>query len=349
MNSLKAQLVTLAASPKTHEKVRLKVILTNHGTEDVSVLAWNTPLDRVLSDCFHVTVNGKKLAYDGPMVKRAAPTAQDYVTIKAGQSRAAEFPLSDAYDTSKPGNYRVKLRTDLADVVPKQTRLAGLMKAGDHVPASQPIPAATAFKMGQGDAGHQTLGAKARAVEKTATKKMPAVRSMVKKKSKSAPPLAPRTTGGTTARKAAAVKSHKDGYGLCVAALGSLANDAHYAEWFGTHTTARFNIVKANYSAVKRRLETIRFTYNLTGAGCDPGVFAYTYKGTSTIWFCDAYWSAPATGTDSKAGTVVHEHTHSDALTDDIQYGQTGCRTLARTQPDKAIHNADTHEYYAGG
>ncbi|HMD00387.1 MAG TPA: M35 family metallopeptidase, partial [Ferruginibacter sp.] len=83
--------------------------------------------------------------------------------------------------------------------------------------------------------------------------------------------------------------------------------------------------------------------------GCDSGVYAYTYKGTATIWFCSAFWAAPDTGTDSRAGTVVHEHTHASALTDDIQYGQPGCQSLAKSDPAKAIMNADTHEYFAGG
>lgn len=352
MNPLKAKFVKLEGSRRTHEKVRLKVILTNRGNEDLSVLAWNTPFDPMLSDCLEVTVNGKQIKYDGPLVKRAAPTPKDYITIKAGQSVEAEFPLSDAYDTSKPGGYDVKLRAQVPDAVPKQTALASLMKRGVHQPTRRAIPAKTSFKMEKGDGAHRTLGALARNEEKAAKAPASLLRSKAasaKKKPASGAPLAPLTTGGTAAQKADAIQSHKDGYALCLAALAGLANDAHYVEWFGAYTAARFNTVKANYTAMKRRLETVQFTYNLTGSGCTSGVFAYTYKGTSTIWFCDAYWQAPATGTDSKAGTVVHEHTHSDALTDDIQYGQSGCRTLAKSHPEKAIHNADTHEYYAGG
>src|SRR5262245_52720543 len=80
--------------------------------------------------------------------------------------------------------------------------------------------------------------------------------------------------------------------------------------------------------------------------GMSAWVFAYTYKGTEKIWFCGAFWDAPSKGTDSKAGTVLHEHTHSDASTDDVQYGQPGCRELAIAQPAKAVKNADSHEYY---
>ncbi|HBI44476.1 MAG TPA: hypothetical protein DDY78_16735, partial [Planctomycetales bacterium] len=71
--------------------------------------------------------------------------------------------------------------------------------------------------------------------------------------------------------------------------------------------------------------------------------------GDTTIWFCGAFWAAPATGADSKAGTVVHEHSHSDANTDDLTYGQTNARALATSKPDQAVRNADNYEYYAGG
>ena len=96
-------------------------------------------------------------------------------------------------------------------------------------------------------------------------------------------------------------------------------------------------------------MESKTFTYDLTGTGCGSGVFAYTYRGTTTIWMCDAFWSAPATGTDSKAGTMVHEHSHASAFTDDTTYGQPNCRKLAVNSPDKATKNADSHEYYVGG
>ena len=134
-----------------------------------------------------------------------------------------------------------------------------------------------------------------------------------------------------------------------MAAFSGLVNDARYKEWFGVHTTTRFNKVKSNYTSVKTRMESVQFTYNLTRSGCGSGVYAYTYKGTSTIWFCDQFWAAPALGTDSKAGTVLHEHTHSDASTDDNVYGQPGCRRLAISNPNKAVANADSHEYYGKG
>ncbi len=55
------------------------------------------------------------------------------------------------------------------------------------------------------------------------------------------------------------------------------------------------------------------------------------------------------TGTDSKAGTLVHEMSHFNvvASTDDVVYGQTGAKNLAFSNPEDAIRNADSHEYFA--
>ncbi len=90
-------------------------------------------------------------------------------------------------------------------------------------------------------------------------------------------------------------------------------------------------------------------TCDLSDPGYGGSIYAYTYKGMTTNWMCDLFWSALATGTDSKAGTVLHEHSHASAYTDDITYGQANCRHLAVNNPDKAVQNADSHEYYAGG
>jgi peptidyl-Lys metalloendopeptidase len=78
--------------------------------------------------------------------------------------------------------------------------------------------------------------------------------------------------------------------------------------------------------------------------------YAYVYPTMPyKIFVCRAFWNAPMTGTDSKAGTLVHEMSHFDvvAATDDVVYGQSGCRQLADSNPDDAIRNADSHEYFA--
>ena len=64
---------------------------------------------------------------------------------------------------------------------------------------------------------------------------------------------------------------------------------------------------------------------------------------------CGAFFAAPATGTDSKAGTMVHETSHFTVVagTADNAYGQTACKNLAKSNSNKAVNNADSHEYFA--
>lgn len=67
------------------------------------------------------------------------------------------------------------------------------------------------------------------------------------------------------------------------------------------------------------------------------------------ITLCGAFWDAPATGTDSKAGTLIHESSHftKNGGTDDVVYGQSAAKSLAKSSPAQAITNADSHEYFA--
>jgi len=67
------------------------------------------------------------------------------------------------------------------------------------------------------------------------------------------------------------------------------------------------------------------------------------------IYLCGAYWNAPATGTDSKAGTLVHESSHFtvNGGTQDYVYGQSGAKSLAISNSNNAVMNADSHEYFA--
>ena len=67
------------------------------------------------------------------------------------------------------------------------------------------------------------------------------------------------------------------------------------------------------------------------------------------VYLCGAFWNADATGTDSKAGTLVHETSHFTEIagTEDLAYGQSSCKSLAKSNPANARNNADSHEFFA--
>lgn len=63
-----------------------------------------------------------------------------------------------------------------------------------------------------------------------------------------------------------------------------------------------------------------------------------------------AFFRAPPTGANSKAGAIIHETTHylvAGATTDYHRtYGKVACLELARTDTAHALRNADNYEYF---
>ncbi|WP_411158577.1 M35 family metallo-endopeptidase [Streptomyces sp. TRM68416] len=80
----------------------------------------------------------------------------------------------------------------------------------------------------------------------------------------------------------------------------------HYRRWFGFNS-ALFDFMGGLplYNAVTMHSDGIRttlaapcfiplpLTYDLTGTGCRPGWFAYTYPNARTVWLCSRFWIAP--------------------------------------------------------
>ena len=122
---------------------------------------------------------------------------------------------------------------------------------------------------------------------------------------------------------------------------------SRYTTWFGAANSGRFNTVSSHFNAIRSAFQTAPIVVD---CACDDPYYAYVYPNQPyTIYVCNAFWTAPATGTDSKAGTLVHEMSHFNvvAATDDHVYGQSACRGLATSQPNLAVQNADSHEYFA--
>jgi len=115
-----------------------------------------------------------------------------------------------------------------------------------------------------------------------------------------------------------------------------------YNEWFGAHSSSRFNKVQSGFNAINSNLRRSRYACDRT---C-PGVYAYVYPSdtSQTIYLCDVFWSRPS----ERAETIVHEVSHFNRImgTDDWAYGQSACRNLARSNPDRAVDNADNVCYF---
>ncbi|TFK56748.1 deuterolysin M35 metalloprotease [Heliocybe sulcata] len=125
------------------------------------------------------------------------------------------------------------------------------------------------------------------------------------------------------------------------------SSTTRYTTWFGTYSSSRHSTVQSHYTNMNGN-DYSSYSFDCT---CDEsGTYAYVYpEDFGTVYLCGAFWDAPLTGTDSKGGTLVHESSHftDNAGTDDHVYGQSSCRSLARSNPTEAIDNADSHEYFA--
>jgi peptidyl-Lys metalloendopeptidase len=128
---------------------------------------------------------------------------------------------------------------------------------------------------------------------------------------------------------------------------GTPSGTPRYTTWFGAFSTNGWNTAKANFVAIKDVYDTKTVTFDCS---CKKKYYAYVYPNQPyNIYLCSVFWSAPMTGTDSKAGTIIHETSHFTVVagTDDHAYGQTNAKALAISDPTRALNNADNHEYFA--
>jgi peptidyl-Lys metalloendopeptidase len=74
----------------------------------------------------------------------------------------------------------------------------------------------------------------------------------------------------------------------------------------------------------------------------------YPNDKTHNIQIGGAFAKAPASGVNSRGGTIVHEQSHFNDIggTKDHKYGTTKAQQLAIDDPSKAQTNADSYEYY---
>ncbi|KIY70238.1 zincin [Cylindrobasidium torrendii FP15055 ss-10] len=123
-----------------------------------------------------------------------------------------------------------------------------------------------------------------------------------------------------------------------------------FETWFGKYSTAHHKNVTTHFNNMLKHPYK-SYTYDCTPCEDDlADAFAYVYPDEiSTIHLCGSFWTANATGTDSRGGTLVHESSHFTLIagTDDHAYGHELAKELALNNTAFAIMNADSHEYFA--
>ena len=306
------------ASFGTGDRVLVKVNISNPTNSQIKILKWLTPAMGVEAPIFSITRDGKAVAYLGKLAKRMAPTDADYITLPPGGSISSEVDLAEYYDLSASGNYSVQYNIASANLY-----------RWDQSQSTDLLVSASVDLFVEGRANRIIQRVDPQAVVGTNTFNGCS---------------SSQQTDLVNARNAASTYAADD-----VAYFAANKQGERYVTWFGVLDSARYNLVKSHFTNVQNAVDTaspMHFDCTCT----DAGVYAYVYPDSPyEIYLCGAFWSAPTTGTDSKAGTLIHEITHFTVVagTDDYAYGQTAAKALAISNPAQAVMNADSHEYFS--
>ena len=314
-----ATVVAEKASLGKNDNVTVRLTLTNTSAQPQMILKWHTAFAEIEESLFDVTRDGAKVPYLGAHYKRGEPKASDYYLLKPGASHTVKVELSDMYDMSITGQYTVAYKAASANLFGTNEKSVGEVKSQaasiwiDGAKARGTVSVAD-----KGPAPDPSLGALS--FSKCTT-----------------------TQQATVTQAISAASTMANGANTYMGgALG-----ARYSKWFGASDAGRIAKVKGNFSAIKSAFDSQPITVD---CGCKKTYYAYVYPNQPyKIYVCKAFWTAPMTGTDSKGGTLVHEMSHFTAVagTDDWVYGQSGAKSLAISDPSKAVDNADSHEYFS--
>lgn len=311
---------------------KVEVTVTNTSGKTLRLPKWQLPAEVQRSDLFHITRDGQDVAFEGAMVKRGVPTAADFAILRPGRSYRSVVALGQAYDLSQPGHYTVTYSTSMqyaslsGGIRMRQGNGAAMVAQGAPIrmvldePATFPNGRRIRPVLPPNPDGSDVIGV---TYENCTTTQQGTV--------------------GKAVLSARALAENAKGY------LNAGTTGARYTSWFGAYVNTRYATAQQHFAKIDTAMDQAggQITVN---CGCTENYYAYVYKNQPyEIWVCNAFWGAPLIGTDSKAGTLIHEMSHFTIVadTDDHQYGQAGARSLATSSPTLALDNADNHEYFA--
>ncbi len=316
LDKLDVQLSTATPVVEGDAAVAVDLAITNTTGHAVKVLKWQLPSDHLQGPLFRIlNEDGTPASYVGPLVKRAAPRASDYVHIEAGATLSYRVDLTGDYELGN-GRHTVEY--------------AGRGRVGDEaaMESASPLVLWTQGRTLKTSAGITTDSSQTEAANISYTGNC----------------TSSEKTSIVDAVNAATNYSTESNSYLG----GTPSGTSRYVKWFGKFISSRWNTAHTHFTNEESAFKTKPLTLDCSCS--DNGVYAYVYADQPyKIYLCGAFWQAPLTGTDSKGGTLVHEMSHFTVVagTNDWAYGQSAAASLAKSNPKKAVDNADSHEYFA--
>lgn len=311
----------------------VEVMVTNTSRKTARVPKWQLPSTVAESNLFAISRDGEEVRYEGRMIKRTTPTAADFAILRPGQSHKATIDLGEAYDLSQTGAYNITFGAHLQFA--SMSDGAMLRQANGLPMIAQSAPLQLWVEGGEATPTERLrISAAAKPIGTTA---------VVNGVNYIGCTSARTTAAGTAVNSARTYSENAKGY------LNANKTGARHTTWFGAYTSSRYATAKQHFATIDSAMDQSGGQIKIN-CGCTQNYYAYVYPTRPyEIFVCNAFWSAPNTGTDSKAGTLIHEMSHFNVVagTDDHAYGQSAAKSLATSNPTRALDNADNHEYFA--
>ena len=302
--------------------VDLKITLTNVSDGPVKVLRYHTPVNGIEDDILSVSLDGKPVNYIGRMYKRGEPIDSDYLTLDPGQNISGVASLWNNYNISASGRYAVQYNVAILNEKSSNDTDSNSETVSSNIVYIDVEGRAPVVDPEDGD-GDSIVNGSYDFVSCSTSEK-----------------------NDIRSARDNALNYADDSFDYLILQPPG----ARYITWFGAVNSARQAKVRLNFLVLRNEIDNGAIKFFCGGSFCGSNTYAFVLPfQKNKVHLCSLFWSAPTTGTNSKAGTLIHEMSHflTIAGTNDAAYGQTAAMNLASTNPNAAVQNADNHEYFA--
>ena len=300
--------------------------IKNNSKEDIEILKWNTPFEKTLNaDIFNVENDGREKAYLGRAIKRLNATDNDYMLLQSGATESKTFQISKYYEMKKKGDYTIDFDGSF------KYRLLDTIELKNNQIKKEELPKIKLFfvpTIYQKKANALKQVAKFNGCSQSNIKVLKVAHDDAIKMSKEA------STAMDNAGKKTSAK--------------------RYSTWFGKADIKRQKIVTDGFNKIYDAFENKNISFDCGTCKQDESMYSSTYayvypNAQYQVYLCGAFWNSSTTGTDTQAGTLIHEVSHFTVIagTNDYAYGQEDAQKLAKETPNKAVNNAENYDYFA--
>ena len=314
---------------------------TNNGNEDYYLLKYNTPLEGPFSPFVTVSLEGRPLQYKGILATRIPPTKESFVLLKAGQSISATIQITDIFSFTRDGLYTIRYDKPLQYVSGYEMN-AKSVNDTIRVCSQSHDSSTTHIYLENTGALLQPKGPEDYDISTAKTKytvKIESCSSLV-------------FIDFGTMDESKIIEIHKKLCPRLLKAKNKVGDNELYKEWFEpTYTTKRSDKVRDMYQKIYDWMgkNTATYLHGNDYMCITRGAAGYTNYGSDKVWVCPSALDNPTNCFHDEYTVekfIVHEWSHAIGGTTDHTYFPCPDMELAKTDPDKAIKNADSYALF---